>query len=145
MGTFYYGGAHGDPPTGFDVDDALLAHLQQVILAKLRRHESFLVTLPALEHGREVREALWMNPAVPMRFVLDEVERLPLDLELLEVMMMEANTVSGIVLRVASESLELHLDSADFTRLSRANARPIPRSGAEERALVSPRSSLGSR
>ena len=98
MGTFYYGGGHGDSPVGFDLDDALLAHLKQVIVAKLRRHESFIVTLPALEHGREVREALWMNPAVPMRFVIDEVESLPLDHDRLAAMMSQANTINGILL-----------------------------------------------
>jgi hypothetical protein len=102
MGTLYYGGAHGDSPVGFDLDDALLAHLKQVIVAKLRRNESFVITFPALEHGLEVREALWLNPAVPMRFVIDEVESLPMDHARLAAMMSQANTVSGIVLKAWS-------------------------------------------
>jgi hypothetical protein len=98
MGTFYYGGAHGDMSVGFDVDDALLVHLQHVIVVKLRRHESFILTLSTIEQGREVREALWLNPAVPMRFLIDEWHDLVIDHDVLATMMTQANTVGGIVL-----------------------------------------------
>jgi hypothetical protein len=98
MGTLYYGGGHGDLPTGFHVDDALLAHLKQVIVTKLRRGESFVITFPAIEHGCDVCEALWMSPAIPIRFVIDQTEWLPLDHDRLEALMIQANTVRGIVL-----------------------------------------------
>jgi hypothetical protein len=98
MGTFYYGGGHGGPPIGFDIDDSLLIPLKQVIIAKLRRGESFLVTVPALDHGLEVREALWMNPAVPLRFVIHETASLPPDRDRLEALMRDANTPRGIAL-----------------------------------------------
>src|SRR5215216_3269820 len=106
MGTFYYGGGHGDLPCGFDVEDALLAHLKLVIVAKLRRGESFIVTVPALEHGCEVREALWMNPSVPIRFVIDQADAVPLDHDRLEALMIQANTVRGIVLATERPALQ---------------------------------------
>lgn len=98
MGTIYYGSGNGDLAAGIEMDDDLLAHLKQVIVAKLRRGESFIVTLPALEHGCDVRAVLWMNPSVPIRFVIDQADRLPLDNDRLEAMMIEADTVRGIVL-----------------------------------------------
>jgi len=114
MGTFYYGGGHGDLATGFDVEDALLTHLKQVIVAKLRRGESFLVTFPALERGCPVRETLWMNPSIPIRFVIDQADAVPLDHDRLETLMIEANTVRGIVLtaerplrQLSARSLEI--------------------------------------
>ena len=99
MGTFYYGGGHGDLPAGFDLDDVLLAHLKLVIIAKLRRGESFVVTVPAFEHGCQVREALWVNPSVPLRFVMDEADGPLLDPHRLEALMIQANTLGGIVLK----------------------------------------------
>ena len=111
MGTFYYGGGHGDLAAGFDLDDILLAHLKLVIIAKLRRGESFVVTVPALEHGCQVREALWVNPSVPMRFVMDEADVPLLDHHRLESLMAQANTLGGIVLMAESTNRSLVLPS----------------------------------
>ena len=107
MGTFYYGGGHGDLPAGFDLDDVLLAHLKLVIISKLRRGESFVVTVPALEHGCQVREALWVTPSVPMRFVMDEADGPLLDPHRLEALMTQANTLGGIVVKAESTGRSL--------------------------------------
>ncbi|MDQ0893926.1 DUF7882 family protein [Agromyces ramosus] len=98
MGTFYYGGGQDRRPVGFDLDDELLAHLKQVIVAKLRRGESFIVTLPALDRGLGEREALWMNPSIPLRFVIDEADGHALDVDRLDALMAQADTPGGIVL-----------------------------------------------
>jgi len=116
MGTFYYGGGHGDLATGFDVEDVLLIHLKQVIVAKLRRGESFIVTFPALEHGCMVRETLWMNASIPIRFVINQAEAFPLDRGRLESLMIQANTVRGIV--VAAERPELRQPAARSLEIS---------------------------
>jgi hypothetical protein len=107
MGTFYYGGGHGDLPAGFDLDDVLLAHLKLVIIAKLRLGESFIITVPALEHGCQVREALWVNPSIPMRFVMDQPDGPLLDHHRLESLMIQANTLGGIVLQAESTNRSL--------------------------------------
>ena len=51
-----------------DFDDRVLAHLQLVIGAKLRRHESFYFSWrddPAVGDGRST---LWLHPTIPLYF-----------------------------------------------------------------------------
>lgn len=62
MGAFHY----GSPPVSFDLDDRTLAHLELVIMAKLRRREclSFAV---AHDDGTH-RQAVWISPTVALRF-----------------------------------------------------------------------------
>jgi hypothetical protein len=123
VGTLYYGAGHGGSPPGFVVDDALLVHLRQVIVVKLQRHESFVVTVPAFEHGHEVREALWMHPAVPLRFDVDEVDGLALDHDRLAAMMVQANTVGGIVLEARSAQAPTYAARCSPVSVERAPTR----------------------
>ncbi|GAA3646200.1 hypothetical protein [Microbacterium marinilacus] len=73
MGSFYYDGKE----TPITVDDRALSHLKAVMLTKLRRNESFAVSW-ADEKGHG-RNTIWVNPAVPLRFIFDEPERPELD------------------------------------------------------------------
>ena len=62
MGKLHYDGH------AFDFEDRLLAHLQIVIVNRLRRRESFVVSwLNALSIG-DGRESIWVGPDVPLRF-----------------------------------------------------------------------------
>ena len=56
---------YGAQAASFDLDDRTLAHVEAVILAKLRRNESFALTVDA-DHGG--RETIWLNQAVQLRF-----------------------------------------------------------------------------
>lgn len=62
MGAFHY----GSPPVSFDLDDRTLAHVELVIMAKLRRREclSFAISHEDGSH----RQAVWIAPTVPLRF-----------------------------------------------------------------------------
>ncbi|WP_460798193.1 DUF7882 family protein [Microbacterium sp. GXF0217] len=85
MGSLIY----GNDTTPFEVEDELLAHLRLVIVTKLRRNESFALTL---RDERGALETLWLHAAIPLRFILDESLELhrPLVVE-----MMNAASSSG--------------------------------------------------
>ena len=63
MGRLVYGAS-----TRVDVDDRALAHLQLVIVAKLRRREGFAFSWrnPGSEGGG--RRTVWIHPGVPVEF-----------------------------------------------------------------------------
>ncbi|HEY0373657.1 MAG TPA: ATP-dependent DNA ligase [Amnibacterium sp.] len=62
MGTFTYDG------WSIEFEDRILAHLQLVIIQRLRRQESFAVSwLDALSAG-DGRSSIWLHPAALMYF-----------------------------------------------------------------------------
>lgn len=64
MGTLIY----GPDSTGFPFDDRLLEHLRVVMLAKLRRGESFAFSWM---HGGDLgggRSTIWVHPAYSLEF-----------------------------------------------------------------------------
>ncbi|WP_378143934.1 hypothetical protein ACFJGV_10840 [Cnuibacter sp. UC19_7] len=71
MGTLQYGykGRH------YDFDDRTLIHLRIVIIDKLRRHESFTLSFSTNSPRGEVRETLWLNPSIPIRFSIDDLDQ----------------------------------------------------------------------
>lgn len=60
MGQFIF-----DNRKGIELEDRALAHLQRVIIDKLRRHEHFSLSLT---DGRR-HVITWMTPSAPMEFV----------------------------------------------------------------------------
>ena len=88
MGSLHY----GSPPTSYELDDRALAHVELVVLAKLRRNESFALSLDGPKAGRTT---IWVNAASTLRFEFDEttheINRLWLD-ELID----SANTTTGL-------------------------------------------------
>jgi len=87
MGTLHYGTAD----TGIEIDDETLAHVAAVTVAKLRRHEPFLLTC-ASESGRE---AIWMHTASTVRFAYSTGAQITLDKVRLEAMVRDTNRLSG--------------------------------------------------
>jgi hypothetical protein len=88
MGKLHY----GSPPATFEIDDRTLVHAELVVLAKLRRNESFALTIDADGGGRST---LWLNAASDLRFEVDsqnhDINRAWLD-ELID----SANTTVGM-------------------------------------------------
>lgn len=88
MGSLHY----GSPPATFELDDRALAHVELVVLAKLRRNESFALTLDSPSGGRST---IWINAASTLRFELGpepgEINRAWLE-ELID----SANTTAGM-------------------------------------------------
>lgn len=99
MGRLTYGNT--DAP--IDVDDALLVHLRAVTVTKLRRNESFALTVPTL--GGAV-QTLWIHASIPLRFSFDGDPQL--FRPLLAKMMEAANSANGLDLsrEEYAESLE---------------------------------------
>lgn len=79
-----------------DLPDDVLAHVQAVIIAKLRVHEPILVGWTTPDGGHD--EVL-VNPSMPIviRYDLDEDRRL--DRRWLNRLMMAANSVQGLQIR----------------------------------------------
>jgi len=90
----YYGGS--DYP--IHIDDRILAHLKVVITTKLRRGESLVVSWPHPEDQPPGRSAIWLNPAVPLRFESDALEQPELSRQLLSDLANAANSSGGIQL-----------------------------------------------
>jgi hypothetical protein len=77
-----------------EIDDYMLAHLQCVIVSKLRRRESFLVTVTAPRS--RLRHSIWLNDAIPLVFDYDSMESPALDRDQIDAMMIEAVGARGL-------------------------------------------------
>jgi len=64
MGTFYYGDARFAVP----VDDRALAHMRIVVLAKLRRNESFAFSWFKGIDRNSGRSTVWIHAGLTMQF-----------------------------------------------------------------------------
>jgi hypothetical protein len=63
MGTLQYGAR-----VSLNVDDRTLAHLQSVIIAKLRRSETFAFSWRSPQASGEGRSTLWMHAGADLHF-----------------------------------------------------------------------------
>lgn len=74
-----------------EIEDEMLAHLRTVTITKLRRGESFALTIPTTG---KARATIWIHSAIPIQFAVDE--SVNLQRPLLASMMEAANTAGGI-------------------------------------------------
>lgn len=84
--------------TKVDFEDRLLAHLQVVILTKLRRGEQFAFTWvddPSIGNGRT---SVWMHPNAGLVFKFYGSRRPALNKAWLEALAFAANSPQGLVL-----------------------------------------------
>lgn len=88
MGYLHY----GSPPESFQFDDRTLAHVELVVLAKLRRNESFALTIDAPDDGRQT---IWINSSASLRFEFDTT-KVDVNREWLEELIDSANTTTGM-------------------------------------------------
>jgi len=90
MGQLLYGATAAT----FPLDDRTLAHLEMVILSKLRRNEGFALSI---ENGHGGRTALWISAHSELRFVFEK-SRSEIDRDWLERLVDDANSPSGLSL-----------------------------------------------
>jgi hypothetical protein len=64
MGKFIY----GTPSIAVDFDDRVLAHLKVVILSKIRRGESLLLSWEYAAASGSGHSSVWINPSIPLQF-----------------------------------------------------------------------------
>ena len=60
---------YGSPPESFAMEDRTLAHVEIVVLAKLRRNEAFALLLDEPDGGRST---IWINSASTLHFRFDK-------------------------------------------------------------------------
>lgn len=96
MGTLYYGSAR----TPIELDDRALAHVESVVIAKLRRKEGFAMTIesPGLKPARRV---FWLREGVDLEFAFDDAA--PVKLNRLWVDAISATANGGQGLRLVAE------------------------------------------
>ena len=59
---------YGTPSTTIDFDDRALAHLKVVILAKVRRGESFVFSWEYSAAAGHGHSSIWIHPTIPLQF-----------------------------------------------------------------------------
>ncbi|WP_195760686.1 DUF7882 family protein [Agromyces kandeliae] len=109
MGTLVY-----DSRLSIPVDDRTLAHLQVVILGKLRRREHFAFT--ASVDGREV--GLWLGPSVALEFRYADRRRPAMNRTWLELLADVAASRDGLVIAPEPD------DATDGRSIPRSPAKP---------------------
>jgi hypothetical protein len=83
---------YGSPPTVFEIDSRTLAHIEMVVLAKLRRSESFSLTI---DEADGARVTIWIGVHSDLQFAYSE-PRGEINREWLERLMDSANSTSGL-------------------------------------------------
>lgn len=92
MGLLYYGSSE----RAIQIPDRVLAHVKVVIATKLRRGESFTMSWRHPSGETSGRTTIWIQPAIPMRFVFGAVEPEMLDPALLQAYAASANSSGGL-------------------------------------------------
>ena len=83
-----------DQTRGIAVEDRVLAHLQIVIIDKLRRREHFGLNLRIENH----LVTMWVTCSTPLQFVYEGNRRPPINYEWLELLAGEASLTGTLVL-----------------------------------------------
>jgi len=99
VGKFIY----GTPSISVDFDDRVLAHLKVVILAKVRRGESFTFSWEYAAANGSGHSSIWINPAIPLQFDFSGSREPRLNRLWVDELVQLANTPAG--LRVVPEPL----------------------------------------
>lgn len=98
MGQLFY----GTTSKSIQIPDRLLSHLKVVATTKLRRSESFTLSWAHVD-GTPGRSTIWLQPAIPMRFVFDSAEPEALNPRVLKDMADMANSSAGLVVDLNAE------------------------------------------
>jgi hypothetical protein len=94
VGSLVYGSASIE----LKFEDRVLAHLQVVMSAKLRRGESFFFSWFDDPAAGEGRSALWIDPAIPLYFRYAGSRQPTLNKAWLEEMAISAGSNQGLIL-----------------------------------------------
>ncbi|MFJ4038604.1 hypothetical protein ACIPVB_11015 [Microbacterium sp. NPDC090007] len=92
MATLFY----GSDTAPISLPDRLMGYIKVIASTKLRRGESFTFTWTGVE-GETGRSTIWLQPAIPLRFVFDSPEPEQLVGDYLRALADQANAASGLV------------------------------------------------
>jgi hypothetical protein len=107
MGTLRYDG------TSVEFDDRLLAHVEAVIMQKLRRQESFFLAWRESDDLGGGRTAVWMNTSAMLTIHFTGRDTAELDRQWLERLMISANSMTGLLITDA-DGRAAHPTSANY-------------------------------
>lgn len=93
MGKLIYNSA-----TVIDFDDRVLAHLEVVITAKLRRGEAFLMSWRDVKETGDGRTSVWLHPSIPLMYKYHGSRPPSINRAWIEVLSHAANTAGGLKL-----------------------------------------------
>lgn len=93
MGKLLYG-----PTIEIIFDDRVLAHLQLVIGAKLRRNESFFFSWRDEQSVGDGRSTIWLDSAIPLVFRYNGGRMPKINREWLELLTHSSNSAAGLQL-----------------------------------------------
>lgn len=121
MGTLFY----GEMQRAISIDDRPLAHIQIVVLSKLRRGEGFGFSwsLGAVNGGG--RSTVWLHPAIALCFSFDGGRQVTINRDWLEALTIAAASTSGLSL--LPEPQAASFPRAGDAALARVDASPEPR------------------
>jgi hypothetical protein len=105
MGSLLYGGVL------VDFDDRLLAHLQIVIVQKLRRGEGFLMSWRDATEGAKGYSAIWLHPAQHLFFKFDGLWDGALNEDWIDQLNLAANSSRGLLIMEEGSRAELPAES----------------------------------
>ena len=85
-----------DAEVSVTFDDRVLAHLQQVIGAKLRRGEGFYFGWKDDPRAGDGRSVIWIHPSVPLRFKYSGSVPIDLNRAWIDALNVTANSAHGL-------------------------------------------------
>jgi hypothetical protein len=85
-----------DSSTVIAFDDRVLAHLEVVIVSKLRRKESFALSWREPADNGDGRTTIWIDPSIPLRFRFSGSRPPTLDRDWVERLAAAAASSSGL-------------------------------------------------
>jgi hypothetical protein len=86
-----------DSSTQITFDDRVLAHLEVVIVSKLRRKESFALSWRESPDNGDGRTTVWIDPSIPLRFRYSGSRPPSLDREWMERLAAAAASSTGLI------------------------------------------------
>ncbi|WP_312855081.1 DUF7882 family protein [Agromyces agglutinans] len=120
MGTLQYDGVL------IEFDDRVLAHLQLVIVQKLRRNESFVMSWRDAQETGNGHSSVWVHPAQNLYFKFSGGRHPAINRDWLEQLMESANSARGLVITAEPDSA------------ASGPVRPATSPGASRRPAVPP-------
>jgi hypothetical protein len=97
------------------IDDRTLAHLQIVIVNKLRRSESFLMSWKDSPEVGSGRSSIWLHPSILLHFKFDGSRIPALNEDWLAELSASADSSRGLVVTSERGELDLLTDSRQRT------------------------------
>lgn len=112
------------------IDDRTLAHLQIVIVQKLRRGESFPLSWRDAAEVGSGRSCVWLNPAIPLYFKFTGGRVATLNPVWLETLTRTANSAQGLVISGEDDAMLSSPTQAKSKATFSARAETKPRETA---------------